>query len=85
MTLTIRFTPEEESRIRWEAAQSGLKPADYLHGLIIQNLPPPVEPAKELTDEEWEELFDKLAEGSEELPVLPPEAFTREYIYGDHP
>jgi hypothetical protein len=41
--------------------------------------------AARLTDEEWEKLFDQLAEGSESLPILPPEAYRREFFYEGRP
>lgn len=34
--------------------------------------------------EQWEADMKMLAEGADEIPVLPPEAFTRESIYGNH-
>ncbi len=35
-----------------------------------------------LSVEEFDAALDELAERSEQLPVLPPEAYTREGIYG---
>jgi hypothetical protein len=35
-----------------------------------------------LSLQEFEAGMDALAEGSEQLPVLPPEAYSRESIYG---
>jgi predicted transcriptional regulator len=37
-----------------------------------------------ITPEEEERLLDELARGSEKLPILPPEANSREWIYADH-
>ncbi len=37
------------------------------------------------TPEEFERAFDAIAEGSQGLPILPPEAFERESIYEDVP
>lgn len=34
--------------------------------------------------EKWEADMRALTEGAEKIPVLPPEAFTRESIYGNH-
>lgn len=36
-----------------------------------------------LTLEEWDAALDELAEGSENWPVLPPEAFERASFYGE--
>jgi hypothetical protein len=85
MTLTISLSPQEEARIRNEAARNGLDASEYARRLIIQSLP--VEPGglPALTDAEWENLLDELAAGSDNLPVLPPEAYTREAIYEGRP
>jgi len=34
--------------------------------------------------QQWEADMKLLAQGAEEIPVLPPEAFTRESIYENH-
>ena len=34
--------------------------------------------------EKWDALLKALAEGAEKIPLLPPEALTREAIYRDH-
>jgi hypothetical protein len=34
--------------------------------------------------EQWEADMKLLAQGAEQIPVLPAEAFTRENIYGNH-
>ncbi len=35
------------------------------------------------TPEEWEAVMDALAQGGEDLPILPPEAYDRENLYED--
>jgi hypothetical protein len=37
-----------------------------------------------MSSEQLEAALDALAEGSENLPYLPPEAMTREGLYQDH-
>lgn len=39
---------------------------------------------KPLNPEQWEVDMRALTEGAEEIPVLPPRAFTRESIYRNH-
>ena len=34
--------------------------------------------------QQWSADMNLLAQGAEKIPVLPPEAFTRESIYGNH-
>jgi hypothetical protein len=38
MTITINLDPDEESRLRQRAAQSGQDLAGYVHGLIAKDL-----------------------------------------------
>ena len=40
-------------------------------------------PTDNLSEEEFEAYLDSLAQGLDELPVLPAEAISREGIYGD--
>jgi hypothetical protein len=42
-----------------------------------------IEGPPEVSLEDFEAGLDALAEGCEELPVLPPDAYRRESIYGD--
>jgi hypothetical protein len=79
MTLTIELTPEEEEQLRRQAQASGQAVGDYLRGILAPMLQTPV--TKTATVEELEQMFDALAEDSEDLPVLPPEAFEREALY----
>jgi hypothetical protein len=82
MVVTLELTPEVEQRMMAQAALRGVSLEAYLKGLI--------EAAALLVDpddgtlEEFEADLDAFSEGTEHLPVLPPEAFTREGIYGDH-
>lgn len=34
--------------------------------------------------QQWKADMELLAQGAEQIPVLPPESFTRESIYGNH-
>ncbi len=90
MTLTIELTPEEEARLQQAALAQGVDAETVLHRLL-DGLP---------LGEEWEEeekwgngrplledldaMFEELAEGHEERPVLSVEATTRANIYADH-
>ena len=52
----------------------------YVQSLVEGAAAEPESPP--MSDEEFEAALDELAEGSERLPILPPEADTREGIYG---
>jgi hypothetical protein len=82
MVVTLELMPEVEQRIIAQAALRGVSLEAYLKGLI-EAAALVVEP-DDGTVEEFEADMDAFSEGTEHLPVLPPEAFTREGIYGDH-
>jgi hypothetical protein len=48
----------------------------------LESLPTP-QVQEELSPEEEERLLDELAEQGKHLPILPPEANSREWIYQD--
>jgi hypothetical protein len=41
-------------------------------------------PRRRPTLKEFEADLEAIAEGTDDIPVLSPEALTREAIYGDH-
>lgn len=87
MTLTIELAPERAEALGKEAARRGVSREEYVRALVEENLPLP--PAGEagrfrLSDAQFESALDRFASDSESLPVLPPEADRREWIYGDH-
>lgn len=81
MNVTLTLKPETEEHVVAQAAALGVPVESYLQQVIEQTTPqhPP-----QSSIEEFERMLDALAEGSEDRPILPPEAFTRESIYGDH-
>lgn len=79
MTITLDLAPEIEERLRQKAARQGEDVASYLRRLAEQEAQDvPVASS----DADFDALLDELAEGSENLPVLPPEAFERASFYG---
>jgi predicted transcriptional regulator len=82
MAITVELKPEVEQRLRQHAQARGLSPEEYLASFVESQVlflePPPA------TLEEFEAALDAFAEDSDDMPVLPPEALTREAIYGDH-
>jgi hypothetical protein len=81
MTITLELKPEVEERVSALASAQGLSLEAYLLALI-ESMPLPAV-SEQATVEEFEAAMDALAEGSDDLPVLSPEALTRESIYGD--
>ena len=81
MRITVELTPEVEARLWARARARGVSLVTYLQTVIEQIAA--LESSGEGSLEEFEAGLDALAEGSEQLPVLPPEAYSRESIYGD--
>jgi hypothetical protein len=79
MTITLELEPELEQRVLAQAAANGVSPEAYLLSVIEEAAPP--SPPELTTLEQFEAALDAFSEGTEALPVLPPEAFTRESIY----
>jgi hypothetical protein len=82
MAVVLELKPDVERRVTEQAVSRGVSVESFLTSLIEQAVllsgPP------DATLEEFEADMDSLAEGSDDLPVLPPGAFSRESIYGDH-
>ena len=80
MTVTIELTSELEARVLAQAQAAGISLEAYLQSVIEAAALPPV--GKRPTLEEFEAAMDALAEGTDDIPVLSPEATRRESIYG---
>lgn len=78
MEITLAV-PDE---IAAEARARGVSIEAYVLSLIEQSRPPVGFPHTR-TPQQIENFFDALAEGSENLPALPTEGFSRESFYSD--
>ena len=83
MTLLLDLPPAAEAKLNAAATRVGTTPETYLLR-CVERLPETTGDDG-LTDEEFERLLDELASESDHLPILPPEANSREWIYGEHP
>jgi hypothetical protein len=68
------------------AQARGLTPESYVEGLIAEQAVPQTlqEAVPEMTDEEFNAAMDRLARYSDQIPILPLEAISRESLYDDH-
>jgi hypothetical protein len=82
MTITLQLTPDLEQRVTQDAKARGQSVEAYLSALIADVAS--VSNAGEFSLDDFDADMDALAEGSDERPVLPPDAFSRESIYVDH-
>ena len=85
MTIQVELAPEAEQRLAEQAKAHGMSLPEYaervlsLAGLEDSPLGPgPLTPEKAA----W--FLKAMAEGGEDIPILPEEAFTRASFYQDH-
>jgi predicted transcriptional regulator len=83
MSISIELKPEVEELLEQEAKAKGISVESYVEELIEQQVSQPHK-TSHIGSEEIDRALDSLAEGSDDRPVLQPEAYTRESIYQDH-
>lgn len=83
MSISIELKPEVEERLEREAAAKGVSVESYVEELIEQQFSRPPK-TSQVGAEEVDHVLDSLAEGLDNRPVLPPEAYRRESIYLEH-
>ena len=81
VSITVSLEPELEARLVARARAQGMSLDAYLRTVVEQAAA--TEAPSKVSPEEFEAGLDALAEGCENLPVLPPDAYRRESIYGD--
>lgn len=81
VTIIVRLDPQVGAQLSAEARAQGIPLNVYVETFIAQAATAADRPQVSLED--FDAGLEALAEGSETLPVLPPEAYQRESIYGD--
>jgi hypothetical protein len=79
MQITVTI-PDE---LAAQAQARGLSVEAYVQSLVDEARRGPLLPGRPRTPEQIEAFFDAMAEGSQKLPLLPTESFTRESFYQD--
>jgi hypothetical protein len=81
MSIIVDLEPEIEERLRMQAAARGVPVQQYVEELIRQaaNSVPGERP----TLAEFEADWATFADGLDHIAPLPPEAFSREAMYGE--
>jgi len=82
MTIKLRLKPEIEANLADRARAKGIPLDAYLQSVIEQIVLDDGAPTANL--EAFRTTLDALAEGSENLPLLPSAAFGRDGIYANH-
>jgi hypothetical protein len=81
MEITVTI-PDE---VAVEARARGLTPESFVEELVREQA---ITPKPSISREErlakLEKFFDEISANSENIPLLPDEAFTRESFYSDH-
>ncbi len=83
MTLTIKLNAETEARLTAQADERGLTLEAYAGKILGEHAPIYATGSGILKPGDVEKMTRQLTEGSENLPVLPPEANDRESYYED--
>ena len=83
--MTIRFdlSPEMEARLVAEALAQGLPLEKVAERLLKEALADRSSSHAQLSVEKFHRMLDAITEGSEGLPDLPTESFSRESFYED--
>jgi hypothetical protein len=81
MMVTVQLDANLQDKLLAEARAQGVSLEAYLAGVIQRAAASEGKPPISLT--EFEAGLRELADGSEQLPVLAPDAYRRDSIYGD--
>ena len=83
MMIEVELTPESEARLAAEAQARGMALEKYAGSLRQEVLAAPIRRSGPMTVEKFHAMLEALARGSERLPNLPTETFSRESFYED--
>lgn len=83
MTIKVELNPEVEAKLVAEARAQGVPLEKVAERLLQEALAARSQPRADLSVEDFHAMLDSLAAGSEALPNLPTETFTRESFYED--
>jgi plasmid stability protein len=84
LTIRVELNPETEARLAIKARAQGLSLEKAAARILEEAMAPDFEASNHLAVSEFHAMLALLAEGSEGLPNLPTESFTRESFYEDH-
>jgi hypothetical protein len=82
MTIRVELNAETEARLKEEARAKGL-PLEKVAEQLLQEVLAGPSFRSRMSPEEFHRMLAAMAEGSEKLPDLPTESFSRESFYED--
>jgi len=83
MNIRVNLSPESEDRLLAEARAQGLPLETVAERLLKEALAQRPAAQGAMSAEEFHQMLRAMAEGSEKLPELPTEAFSRQSYYED--
>jgi len=83
MTIQLKLNSATEARLIAEALAKGVPLEKAAEQLLEQALAGSSSSQGRMSIEEFHQMLREMAEGSEKLPNLPTESFTRESFYED--
>ena len=83
MTIRVELSAETEARLKEEARAKGLPLETVAEQLLKEVLTGRSPSRSPMSVEEFHRMLAAMAEGSEKLPDLPTESFSRESFYED--
>jgi hypothetical protein len=83
MTIQLKLNSETEARLIAEARAKGVPLEKVAEQLLEEALARRSSHRGQMSVEEFHQMLHGMAEGSERLPDLPTESFTRESFYED--
>ena len=83
MTIRVELSAETEARLREAARVTGLPLEKVAEQLLKEVLTGRLPSRSPMSVEEFHRMLAAMAEGSEKLPDLPTESFSRESFYED--
>ena len=82
--MNIRLNPHSEQLLKEELSRGEFHSEEEVIERALETLSERTQRRATMDAAEFEATLDALAEGSDKLPVLPPEATSRAGIYRDH-
>jgi hypothetical protein len=83
MTVQVDLNPGTEARLVAKARSQGVPLEKLTERLLKEALATGLLPQGVLTRDEFRHMLERIAEGSEKLPDLPTEGFSRDSFYED--
>jgi hypothetical protein len=83
MTIRVKLNPQTEARLVAEARAQGLPVEAIAERLLKEALSERSLSAGRLTADEFHQMLKVMGEGSEKLPDVATESFSRESFYED--